>query len=193
MTVTRSILLAGVFLIPNLFASAGAHPGLEEAPGSEQMGEVVEGTRNLSYLLEREKLRLAGDDLRAWHRLIVEAGAKGAMFNPNLDQVKLAKGVSFGKEPDVQVFAAYPASLPGEVHVLIYAATCDFIARLNERRNACGDAAYTAYVVTDDGVPFSAHAGPKGPPVDVNAPAVLEAFKVLRAKLLAAARKLPAP
>lgn len=190
MTLTTFSLLAGLAFA---FGPAEQPFGLEDAAFSVAEGGIAEGTRNLRHQVDREKLRLSGDDRRAWIRLIIEAGAKGTFFNPNLDRVKLAKGVSFGREPDVQVFAAHPNGRPGEADVLVYATSCDFIARLRAAAPApCADDSRAAFSATDDGVPYAAY-GPRGEALSVEDPEVLQAFKALRAKLLAAARRLPEP
>lgn len=175
-----SLLMAG----PMSAGAVEAPEGLDQAALSGASRKAIDdGVRNLWGRVEREKLRLKDDELAAWHRLIAEAGSRGAFFNPNLDVVKLAKGISFGEEPEVQVFSAFPNGRGGKVDTLIYATSCDFIARQSTTRFPCRGAEQEAFLASDDGVPFAAYAS-GGKVIDINDPKVLERFVALRARLL---------
>lgn len=187
-------LTAFMLFAAHVFAAvpAASPASLEVALGSPGAERIVEGTRNLAQRIERESLRLTGEDRLAWIRLIIEAGRKGVFFNPNLPEAKLAKGLSFGAEPDVKVFAAFGPDR-GRAWVLIYQSDCDFIARLNDARGACRDAKYTAFVASDEGVPLLGYRSGQEAPLPLEDPAVLADFMTLRAKLVAEGRKLPDP
>ena len=105
---------------------------------------------------------------RLWRRLIVESGSRGQFFNPNLPEVKLAKGIGLEKEGRHYVFAAYPdTAAPGRARVLLVDSNCDFLRTIREgRRGGCSDYEAATFMATDSGTlteAFHAADGSSGP------------------------------
>ncbi|MBU2575082.1 MAG: hypothetical protein KKH28_13500 [Elusimicrobia bacterium] len=116
-----------------------------------------------------EGMKLEGMRLDNWQSYIGQCGAEGEMFNPNLPEIKLAKGLLFraGTESgsriagwDFQGFAAFPdVHEKGRARVLICETNCDFFKKIHGEGGRGGCQGYQAYYfeADDEGVLLSAY------------------------------------
>lgn len=138
--------------------------------------------------VQNASMRLSDAEIRKWKGLIGMCGLEGQMFNPNLPDVKIAKGVAFGpSNGSYLVFAAYPdVEEAGRALVLVYETNCDFVKNQQEGKRGCEG--YWAYVfnATDEGVLLKAFQSSAGATNkwDITEPAIQQRFINLRQKFV---------
>jgi len=136
-----------------------------------------------------------GPDAGLWRRLIAEAGTRGDFFNPNLPELKLAKGIGLQNDGRFYVFSAYPdLHEQGKARVLLLESNCDILALIKQgRRDGCPGYTPAAFLVTDDAQFSAAFRFSQGKWVGLSLedPAVRQGFSEAKNLWLEYAKKLP--